>query len=123
MTRKMVYIFRPRVDRLTNSIGKQQTVRTPQELYLTLTFPDLPDADSLSDELVEFMELNFPRQQINDKIDISKNVIEEMISLGDPEITTMIVGTLQRDITAIEQLIPILEMQQDCFTREKLPPP
>ena len=121
--RRMIATFGPRLDGLTKQIGKKQTIRTPQDLYLTLTFPDLPDADSVSDGLVEFMERHFPKKEIDAKIEMTKKVYEEIANLDDRKGKALLVRTLRRDIKAIEQLIVIFEMQQIHFTHEKLPQP
>jgi hypothetical protein len=86
LAKKIVKAFGPRVDALTRSINKKQTIASLQDLYLTLTFPDLPDGDRVSDELVEFMEINFPAKEIADYMQLSKNSLEAGISLNDPEV-------------------------------------
>jgi hypothetical protein len=106
---KMVKTFGPRVDALTRSINKKQHIASPEDLYLTLTFPDLPDGDRVSDELVEFMEINYPAKEIAEYMQLSKSSLEAGISLNDPEVTAMIVKTLRKDIAASEKLQPQLE--------------
>jgi hypothetical protein len=120
-SRKIVETFGPRVDALTRSINKKQHITSPQDLYLTLTFPDLPDGDTVSDELVEFMEINYPAKEIAEFMELSKNSLEAGISLNDPDVTAMIVNTLRKDIAADEQLQPQIEASAQMM--KSFPPP
>jgi hypothetical protein len=119
--RKIVETFGPRVDALTLSINKKQHITSPQDLYMTLTFPDLPDGDRVSNELVEFLEINYPAKEIADYLELTKNSFEAGISLNDPDVTSIIVKTLRKDIAAVEQLLP--QIQASAQMMKSFPPP
>jgi hypothetical protein len=121
-SREIVDLFGPRVDKLTERIGKKQHITSPQDLYLTLTFPDLPEADEVSNELVEFMSLRYPSEQISSFIQMTKSSFEQFISMKDHEVTKMAINTLRKDISALEKLIPMLEAQIK-FMKIFPPPP
>jgi hypothetical protein len=118
----MVRMFGPRVDRLTARIGKIQTISNPMELYLTLSFPDLPEGDQVSDELVAFMELRYPRTQMANFIALSKVAVEQGILLQDPQTTEVIKRTLRKDIATVKQVLPMLEMQSTMLPVMIRPP-
>lgn len=108
--KNIVRTFGPRVDALTRRINKVQTISSPQELYITLAFPDLPEADKVSDELVEYMKTAVPTEEAAAFFALHKRSLEAALVMNDPEITSAISRTLRHDITHHEQLLPQMEL-------------
>jgi hypothetical protein len=121
ITKDMVRLFGPRVDKLTASINKKQTITSPMDLYLTLTYPDLPEADAVSDDLVKFMELRYPSGQIKSVIEVAKASCEEAVSWKLPDITEMIKRSLRKDIATIGPMLQLMEKQ--VRQMRSFPPP
>ncbi|HEY7248517.1 MAG TPA: hypothetical protein VH678_32030 [Xanthobacteraceae bacterium] len=119
--KEIVAAFGPRVDELTRRINKKQHIASVQDLYLTLTFPDLPEADQISDELVEFMERRFPAAERLNFIELCKRSFEYGISLKDAEVNALITRTLRRDISATERLVAVIAGQAQMM--KAFPPP
>jgi hypothetical protein len=118
---QIVKLFGKRVDALTARINKVQTISSPQELYLTLAFPDLPEADQVSDELVAFMEMNSPVKQIPAFIELQKRSFEAGLAQNDPEVKALIIRTLRKDVASSEQLLPQLQLATRAM--QSFPPP
>ena len=68
------------------------------------------------------MNLRFPSEQISGFIQMTKSSFEHFISMKDPEVTSMAINTLRKDISAVEQRIPMLEAQIK-FLKVFPPPP
>ena len=81
----------------------------------------MPHGDEVSNELVEFMALRYPSEEISSFIRMSKASVEELISMEDPEVTSMVINTLRKDISALEEMLPMLEAQAQAM--KVFPPP
>ena len=81
------------------------------DLYLTLAYPDLPEADAVSDDLVKFMELRYPSEQIKSVIEVAKASCEEAVSWKQPDITEMIKRSLRKDIATIGPMLQLMDEQ------------
>jgi len=91
------------------------------DLYLTLTFPDLPEADDVSDDLVKFMELRYPSEQITSVIEVAKASCEEAASWKQPDITEMIKRSLRKDISTVGPMLQLMGKQVEDM--KSFPPP
>ena len=108
LARKMIKLFGPRVEGLLKKIGKEQTIRTPSDLYVALMLPDLPEADLISDQLVEFLEMNGLDLEIAVQTEMKKKAFEELASVvGKPWWKAMLVRWLCRSIKGSKQFIPV----------------
>jgi len=119
--RELVETFGPRVDTLTQGINKKQTIASPSDLYLTLTYPDLPEADAVSDDVVAFMKLRFPAQETAMFRELSKAAFMAGVAMNDPDVTALIKRTLRKDIAAVEGMLPMIAAQAQMF--RSFPPP
>ncbi|WP_407530452.1 hypothetical protein [Methylobacterium oryzisoli] len=122
MAKKMVETFGRRIDAATAKIGKSQTVKSPQEIMLTLYFPDLPDGDRISDDLVAFMKTIYPSDQI--RMYRSMNIIagEKLFKAGNMEIISMMKATLVRDINNVLPLLDMVKSQIEMMNNFPSPP-
>ena len=121
LAKETVRIFGPRVDAATRKINKVQTIRSMQDLYLTLYFPDLPNGDKLSDELVEWMKLRYPTKAIREFAAGHRRMISHIAESPDRRLLNTVIKTLQKDIDTMQQLLPRFDTQ--LASMRSMPPP
>lgn len=122
VSKKMVAMFGPRLDAATKKIGQTQTVRSPQDIMLTLYFPDLPDGDRISDDILSFMKLNYPSDKIRQFRKMHMIAGEKFWQLGNPQLISMIQATLARDIHGVPQMLAMIKGQIDMMSTIPSPP-
>ena len=119
---KMVETFGPRINTATKKIGKTQTVRSPQDIILTLYFPDLPDGDSISDDIVRFMKISYPSDQVRQYRKMHRIAGEMFLKIGNRQFLSMMKATLTRDIHSVQPMLAMIKSQIEMMTAIPSPP-
>jgi hypothetical protein len=122
LSKKMVATFGRRIDAATTMIGKTQTIRSPQDIIATLYFPDLPDGDSIADDIVSFMKLNYPSDQIRQYRKMCMIAGEELLKIGDRQLISMMKATLIRDIHSVQPTLAMTKSEIEMMTAIPSPP-
>jgi hypothetical protein len=122
VSKKMVETFGRRIDAATTKIGKTQTIRSPQDIILTLYFPDLPDGDGISDDVLRFMKINYPTDQIRQYRKMHMIVGEEFFKIGNRQFIAMMKATLIRDIHSVQPMLAMIKSQIEMMTAIPSPP-
>jgi hypothetical protein len=120
--KQLVATFGKRLDRATALIGKSQTIATQADIILTLFFPDLPDGNAISDDVVAFMRVNFPREQAKQYREMHKIAGQAMLAENDPGVLHIMRGTLMRDLQAVSAILQLMQQQIDFIRSVPCPP-